>query len=128
MRLNHSGGVVNDEWRRSEQIRREITLDEFVVMPNHLHGIVFIENTAGANGRSPLHRKNMGSKTLSSFVAGFKSSVTKQINQIRQLSGIPVWQRNYYEHVIRDENDLNRIREYIINNPLQWGNDDYYAK
>jgi REP element-mobilizing transposase RayT len=72
MQLNKYGGIVKDEWQRSEQIREEIKLDEFVVMPNHLHGIVFIENTVGANGRSLLQRTNMGSKTLSSFVAGYK--------------------------------------------------------
>ncbi len=56
MRLNKYGVIAKDQWRRSEQIREEIKLDEFIIMPNHLHGIVFIENTVGANGRSPLHR------------------------------------------------------------------------
>ena len=55
MQLNKYGVIVEGEWRRSEQIRKEIKLDEFIVMPNHLHGIIFIENTVGANGRSPLH-------------------------------------------------------------------------
>ena len=56
MELSKYGVIVNDEWQQSEQIRKEIKLDEFIIMPNHLHGIVFIENTVGANGRSPLHR------------------------------------------------------------------------
>ena len=56
-------------------------------------------------------------------MAGFKSSVTKRINEIRNTPGEKLWQRNYYEHIIRDENELNRIREYIIRNPSQWDSD-----
>jgi REP element-mobilizing transposase RayT len=68
----------------------------------------------------------MGSKTISSFIAGYKSTVTKQINILRNKSGFPVWQRNYYEHIIRGEEDLIRIREYIINNPAKWNEDKNY--
>jgi REP element-mobilizing transposase RayT len=57
-------------------------------------------------------------------MAGFKSSTTKQINIMRTTPGIPVWQRNYYEHVIRSDNELNKTREYIINNPMQWELDE----
>ena len=128
MELSKYGVIVNDEWQQSEQIRKEIKLDEFIIMPNHLHGIVFIENTVGANGRSPLHRMNMGSKTLSSFMAGYKSAVTKQINELCQMPGATAWQRNYYEHIIRNDDDLTRIREYIVNNPVKWEEDDYYVK
>lgn len=68
----------------------------------------------------------MTPKSLSSFVAGFKSSVTKQINQLRNTPHYPVWQRNYYEHIIRNDDELNRIRQYIINNPLNWQLDENY--
>jgi len=68
----------------------------------------------------------MKPKSISSFIAGYKSIVTKRINQIRNTHGQPVWQRNYYEHIIRDDKDLNRIREYIVNNPAKWEEDDYY--
>ncbi len=78
-------------------------------------------------GCSPQRPNGPLKKSLSSFVAGFKSTVTKQINQIRQTPGIPVWQRNYYEHIIRNDNELNKIREYIINNPLTWETDDNYV-
>ncbi|HHT9154445.1 MAG TPA: transposase, partial [Candidatus Tripitaka sp. YC43] len=60
------------------------------------------------------------SQSVGAIVRGFKSCVAKHINVIRGMAGKPVWQRNYYEHVIRNEDELNRIREYIINNPLQW--------
>lgn len=124
MALNEYGQIVWDEWIKSSGIRGEIELDEFIITPNHLHGIIFIENPVGANGRSPLHRTNMGSKTLSSFMAGFKSTVTRQINQIRNTPGISVWQRNYWEHIIRDEKSLENIRNYVINNPAKWDEDE----
>ncbi|MFA5363364.1 MAG: transposase [Candidatus Omnitrophota bacterium] len=134
MRLNEYGGIVENEWIKSPEIRAEIKLDEYIVMPNHIHGIILIENPdVGGNGRSPLpqnpiRRTSMGSKTLSSFVAGYKSAVTKQINGFRHLLGVPVWQRSYYDHIIRDELSLERVREYIVNNPKQWDMDEENIK
>ena len=152
MRLNEYGEIVQKEWFRSAEIRREIVLfsDEFVVMPNHIHGIVRIvespnahvgatgptagatdatvgatdatagatDATVGATGRSPL--QGPAKRSLASFVAGFKSAVTKRINDRRGTPGATVWQRNYYEHIIRHAESLNRIRAYILDNPLQW--------
>ncbi len=120
MQLNEFGWVINEEWLRSNNLRKEIELDEFVVMPNHLHGIVFItESNVGATGRSPLP-KGPKPKSIGAFIAGFKSAATKSINKIRATPGMPVWQRNYFEHIIRNEESLNRIREYILANPLTW--------
>ncbi|MSQ13286.1 MAG: transposase [Dehalococcoidia bacterium] len=129
MHLNDPGGIVRVEWLRTASIRREVQVDTFVVMPNHLHSIVLFSPTpersadksVGAHGRAPLQRSP---KSLGSLVAGFKASATKQINQVRHNPGSPVWQRNYYEHVIRDQAEFNRIREYIAANPFQWSNDD----
>jgi putative transposase len=123
MRLNEYGAIVEKEWARSSEIRKEIEMDAFIVMPNHVHGIVMIKwhPPVGANGRSPLQ---MTPKSISSFMSGFKSSVTKIINEQRNTPALPVWQRNYYEHVIRNEEDLNRIRKYIVENPLKWGDDE----
>jgi REP element-mobilizing transposase RayT len=64
-------------------------------------------------------------KSLGSFIAGYKSVVTKKINQHCHIPGQPVWQRNYYEHIIRNEHALNAIREYITHNPLSWHLDRY---
>ena len=138
VRLNEAGRIVQEEWARSASIRREIVLDEFVIMPNHVHGLVFIK--VGATGRSPLHRSPLhrspllpscevgrpgpGPRSLASFVAGFKSAATKRINVLRRTPGLAVWQRNYYEHIIRDEDDLHRIRQYIADNPLAWSMDE----
>ena len=145
MILNNYGKIVYEEWFVSTKIRNEIQLfeNEFVVMPNHIHGIIWIDaddmkmndvvgaanvgtnDIVGANGRSPRQR-GPGQKSLSSFIAGYKSSVTKRINQIRQTQGTHVWQRNYYEHIIRNETELQRIREYIVNNAIKWENDENY--
>ncbi len=109
MKPHRQGEIVQEEWFRSAEIRKEIRLfpDEFVVMPNHVHGIVWIvENdvlgeNVGANGRSPLQNQpsiHMKPKSLSSFVAGFKSSVTKRIRDELNVTGI--WQRNYVSHAL----------------------------
>ena len=131
IQLNKYGEIVEDEWLKSSIIRQEIELDEYVVMPNHFHGIVII-NPVGVNCRSPLPSSaipthpSMKPRSLSSIMAGFKSAVTKKINIIRHAPGTPVWQRNYYEHIIRNERALNNIRQYIINNPLSWHQDQLH--
>jgi REP element-mobilizing transposase RayT len=131
MRLNDTGKIVRDEWMRSAAIRREIVLDEFVVMPNHVHGIVMIRESVGATGRSPLHgaprsplvRSGPPPRSLGSFVGGFKSAVATHVSALRGTRGVTIWQRNYYEHVIRDDSERERIREYIRQNPLRWAID-----
>lgn len=137
VRLNTFGQIVREEWFRSAEIRREIELypDEFVVMPNHIHGIVWIVEwdgtNVGASGRSPLHDRPFqrprgpAPRSLASFVAGFKSAVTRCINHVRGSLGTSVWQRNYWEHVIRTERVLNAIRQYIHANPSRWSFDRY---
>jgi REP element-mobilizing transposase RayT len=124
MRLNKIGRIVRDEWYRSVEIRREVTLDEFIVMPNHLHGIVAIEDVTAAGGdrRSPLHRQGPASRSLGSFVAGFKSAATRRVHEAQLCSG-PIWQRNYFEHIVRSEKSLNTIRAYTAGNPNNWSTD-----
>lgn len=121
MNLSRIGEIVQSEWLRSESMRSEIELDEFVVMPNHLHGIILICDSVSsrqrAHGRAPLHRKP---KSLGSIVAGFKSATTRQVNANFNTPKRQVWQRNYFEHVIRNEDELMSIRQYIIDNPLKW--------
>jgi len=69
---------------------------------------------------------NPTSNSIPTIIRGFKSAVTKQINAIRNMHGIPIWQRNYFEHIIRDEESLWKIREYIVNNPINWQQDEMY--
>ncbi len=131
MQLNRLGEIAAEEWLRSSEIRQEIEFDAWIIMPNHLHGIVVIETIAdwsggvGATGRSPLRgvAPSMKPRSLSSLVAGFKSATTKHINLHRNAPGTPVWQRNYYEHIIRTDSSLQTIQTYIRHNPQSWPND-----
>ncbi len=124
--LSPYGEITRDEWCRTPSMRTEVDLDEFVVMPNHLHGIVIIKDLerfdrdVGAHGRAPLRRRP---RSLGSFMAGFKAATTRRINRVRQTPRQRVWQRNYYERVIRDEAELARIRRYIAENPTRWEDD-----
>lgn len=81
-------------------------------------------DSVGASYASPLQSpqipRGARPKSLGAIVGSFKSATTKNINQIRKTPGILLWQRNYYEHIIRNKGELNKIREYIINNPLKW--------
>jgi REP element-mobilizing transposase RayT len=125
MVLNPYGEIVRQEWFVSAHVRSEIELDVYVIMPNHLHAIVIIVGsvvpTADWTGdhRSPLPRgpKN---KSLGSLVAGFKAATTRRINELAGTRSQSVWQRNYYERIIRDDSELNRIRQYIEENPDRW--------
>jgi putative transposase len=116
-----AGQIVEEEWFRSEQIREEIKMDAFVLMPNHLHGIVWItkefQKSEGAHGHAILW---MEPRSIGSFVAGFKSVATCRINQISNSPGDPVWQHNYHEWVIRSPKHLDHVRRYILQNPGQW--------
>jgi len=133
MQPNEIGQIVAEEWLQSRMIRKEIDFDQWVIMPNHLHGIVLIEliDPVGVNDRLPLQRMGqpqrvvppMKPRSLSSFIAGFKSGTTKRINTARNLPRTPVWQRNYYEHIIRNEESLQKVQQYIQNNPATWQDD-----
>ena len=90
-----------------------------VAMENRAHSSAAMENRAHSS--APLRRQ---SGSIGSIIAGFKSAVTKRINALRDNHGCPVWQRNYYEHVVRNETDLANIRQYIANNPLKWDLDE----
>ena len=126
MVLNDAGRMVESVWNEIPKYYPGIDIDVCQIMPNHIHGIVVIvgagpcacPDTGQAQGVAP-------TMSLSDVVHRFKTMTTKRyIDRVKQ-NGWPtfpgkLWQRNYYEHIIRDENELNRIREYIINNPAQW--------
>ena len=143
MVLNEAGRIVADEWLKSARIRAEIELDAWVVMPNHIHGILTITDVGGeCNRRSRTDQRSLttgvgvpgrgdrrvaptgpGPRSVGAIMAGFKSASARRINAFRDTPGAPVWQRNYYEHVIRYEAVLNRIRQYIAENPARWAED-----
>jgi len=131
--LNPLGRIVADEWIKTADIRNEIELDEWVVMPNHFHGIVWIRQTDGTSDtvcrgtarRAPTVEQfgKSVAGSLPTIIRAFKSAVTKRINESRNTPGAGLWQRNYWEHIVRNENELNRIRQYIIDNPKNWETD-----
>jgi len=125
MKLNKYGTIVQNEWIKTGALRKNLTLDQYVIMPNHLHGIIIItHDLKGVLQYAPTKELRSPTKTIGAIMRGFKSATTKQINEMRHTSGRLVWQRNYYEHIIRDEKNLNKIREYIVNNPITWELDD----
>ncbi len=146
MRLNRYGIMVEQEWHKSFEIRHEMNRDEFVVMPNHFHGIIQISDsrnlgethtrndsfqTVETHGRASLPniaKSQIGvafrtQKSISSFMAGFKSAVTKRINESRKMPGVPIWQPRFHDHIIRNDRELFAIRRYIRNNPANWADD-----
>lgn len=122
MRLNVFGEIAREEWFRTGQIRPNVELDAFVIMPNHIHGIIVIRGNVGATRRVAPTKHPAGpvSGSIGAIVGQFKSITAKRINELRGTPRVPVWQRNYHERIIRDEPALARIREYIANNPRQW--------
>ena len=133
VQLNKLGRIVEDEWLVSLEMRRHLDLDAFVIMPNHMHAVVafFDQGDAAAGGgkgarSAPL--RGMQPRSLPSFVAGFKASVTRSTRAMLPRWRTPIWQRNYYEHIIRNDRDLERIREYIAANPARWEEDSYHPR
>ena len=120
MRLNEYGNIVKTVWHGLTHHYKYMELDEFVIMPNHIHGIIILQDAVGAGFKPAPTIKHHG---LTEIVRGFKTFSSRSINQRHNTPGTHVWQRNYHEHVIRDEADLHRIRKYIVNNPLQWDMD-----
>jgi len=131
MLLNPFGQIAAAEWFKTSQLRPYIKLfsDEFVVMPNHIHGILHIDFAPPAietalqrnapTKQSPLAQPP-GPHSLASVVRAYKSAVTYAINAQNDSRGSPVWQRNYYEHIIRSEKEYLQIQAYIENNPVNW--------
>lgn len=157
MKLNDAGKIANQCWLNIPNHFPDVVLHEYVVMPNHIHGIIEINgtNTVGAKNISPQNvtpdemmsdktgAKNIGSntvgakdflplpsrpngtsKTIGSIVREFKIGVTKWMRQNTNI--YDVWQRNYYVHIIRDEQSYHRIAEYIKNNPANWRDDEFH--
>jgi REP element-mobilizing transposase RayT/retron-type reverse transcriptase len=109
MVLSAEGKIIQTIWGRLPEYYPGITLDAFVAMPNHIHGIIMLND--------------YGKAGIGEIVRGFKARCSYAINKARDSQGIPFWQRNYYEHIVRDEYDLARIRKYIETNPANWIND-----
>lgn len=131
--LNDAGRMIQAVWDEIPVYYADTAIDEFVVMPNHIHGIVVIctgvvGQPQGGQAQGPAPTDRMGRLSLGDIVHRFKTMTTKRYaDGVKQSGWQPfegrLWQRNYWEHVIRDEMELNRIREYIRNNPGRWDED-----
>jgi len=123
------GHIVAEEWMRTGCLREYVDIDEYVVMPNHFHGIVWIGERRGMARHAPTYGQfaRPTPRSLPTIVGAFKSAVTKRVGAIDPLFG-PIWQRNYYERIIRDDAELHRVREYIVNNPRGWELDQEYPR
>jgi len=149
MVLNTFGKIIDYHWKKLPHHFRNIELDGSQIMPNHFHGIIHIIKTIDGDenvgamhldqnnfnkiekpdlNASPLLQKPHGAKpgSLGAIMQNYQSITSRKINKIRKTPGMRLWQRNYYERIIRDEPELNRIRKYIIDNPMKWEYDKYY--
>ncbi len=125
MRLNELGLLVEEEWTRTAIIRPTVDVDLYVVMPNHFHGLLWISERKSE--QNPEYTATIRSNSLGSIIAQFKSIVTKRSRGISSAASSPIWKRNYYDHIVRNERSLERIRKYILENPARWSDDRFYC-
>ncbi len=119
MKLNDWGEIADECWRAIPEHFPNVESGAHIVMPNHVHGIVVI--TVGATHASPLPQNGIKPGSLGVIIGSYKSAVMKRIN--REYNATGIWQRNYYEHIIRDNDDMERIWNYIELNPTMWTDD-----
>ena len=122
VKLNVLGKIAAEEWLKTKEIRKNVDIDEWIIMPNHLHGILILDN----NNPSVDNDENafrIQANSLGSIIGQFKSIVTKRIRDSGE--NMFCWQPGYYEHIIRSEKALYNIRRYIKLNPLKWELDEY---
>ena len=129
--LNDIGKIVEEEWLKTKEMRMNVDLDYYVIMPNHFHGIIIILDVETSRwdvsksketGQRPVSTR-FKSNSFGSIIGQFKSICTKRIHKLGIL--FP-WQPRFYDHIIRNEADLRRIVNYSQNNPLKWESDEYY--
>lgn len=139
MVLNDYGRIVESTWHGLVNHNSNIGLDEFVVMPNHVHGIIVVFEPVGAGSQPAceigagfsLRKERSGAQrtrepaptrksSLSEIVRQFKTFSARRINALRGTPGVPVWQRNYYDHIIRSDRENEEVAVYIANNPANW--------
>lgn len=129
MRLNDVGRLVKDEWLRTGTIRPYVRVirQEFVVMPNHVHGIVWLFDVAVGGLVDIIDRCDRpagpSGRSLAAILAGFKAASTKRVSTECAVPGVSIWQCGYYEHIIRNDQSLDDIRRYIAENPMRWAID-----
>jgi REP element-mobilizing transposase RayT len=117
--LSEFGEIAFNFWEPVTQHFPNVIIDQFIVMPNHVHAIIHI-----CEGKKPTLNQELtehrSSPTLGNIIGYYKYQTTKQINQIGENVGTPFWQERFYDHIIRNDEELNATREYIVSNPLKW--------
>ncbi len=111
VRLSDAGTIARASWTDLPVHYPYVVLDAYVVMPNHVHGILELKASA-ENGYG-----------LPEIVRGFKTYSARRVNLMRETAGFPVWQRSFHDRIIRNDAELNAIRQYILNNPAKWAED-----
>ena len=133
MLLNEFGLIAQNEWAKLPERFPNFELDVFQIMPNHMHGIIALNDYAVGAGFTPAQNRARVNRapttTIGDIVGAYKSLVSNECLKIyksnNQIMG-KLWQRNYYEHIIKNESPYKTISEYIINNPQQWDKDKFY--
>jgi len=123
MILNTFGMIVKHYWSNIPKRYPNVRIDQYIIMPNHIHGIIQILKdgiTVEAIHESPQHIKHRRKMLLPKIIGYVKMNSAKSINKLRGKKGIAVWQRSYWDRIIRNEQELNRIRQYIVDNPVKW--------
>ena len=129
MAANPLGTVVEDCWDELPDHYDSLALDAFILMPNHVHGVILLQdepnNASVGAGLQPAIPRPAASRRhgLPEIVRAFKTFSARKINRMRASTGASVWQRGFYDHVIRDEDELDRVRTYILDNPRKWSED-----
>lgn len=122
VQLSAIGEIVNNNWLQIPKHTPRVEIGTFVVMPNHIHGILYIIDEEFGIEPTSIPRTKQKSPNIGAILGWFKMSVTRDVRIT--MPGVEVWQRNYYDHILRNEVDEQRIMEYIQMNPLRWANDE----
>lgn len=130
MQLNDLGVLAQDGWERLATRNPQVSIDISVVMPNHVHVLLWLSQAGNEKGDSePKPQRRFGDAipgSLSSLIGGYKSGVTQKAIHTALFAGPPLWQRNFYDRIVRGEAELSRIREYIRTNPQRWQDDQLH--
>lgn len=124
MHQNELGTILNKEWRESLSSYPNIKADQWVVMPNHFHGLIqildFLPRNKGYVNTGHLSVNERRKMLIPKVIGKFKMHTSKSINQVFNQKGRSLWMRGYWDRVVRNEAELEKIRQYIVNNPLRW--------
>jgi REP element-mobilizing transposase RayT len=122
--LSSIGRIVEEEWLRAEAVRDNVRLDEFVIMPNHVHGIISIEGASFETRLRGVSTPGLAAGSLGAIMRQFKSNATRRIWAAghREFA----WQSRFHDRIVRNERELNAMREYILVNPRKWAEDKEY--